>query len=330
MPIEVATPEGTPEKEKGDLLEKLAEEFLITQNFKVATQVRITASELDLLCEHKANKKQVYVECKAHRATLSAKELTNVLGTLTLRDYQEAWLISTGPLGKDAKGFQHDWESKPADQRQKLTIYTPERILEALQNANVIKCPPVALAVETVGGEELLGEWLLLITATGKYWVVPCLSSGVPVGALVFVASTGKLVNDKNQLRNIAKTDTSQNSLDFEYVFQLKRDAKLSSPRVSETETVVEVQYGETWSDYRPARPEHFVGRDDAQKTILQFLKSVRGKKTGTRVFAITGNSGMGKSSLVTKLRSISAPSNKKIFVYAVDVRAAKSSGYSA
>ena len=116
--IEVATPPGAPnKKEKGDLLENLAEGLLKTQNYKVTNQVRVTATELDLLCEHQVNRKIVYVECKAHRAPISANVLTNLLGELTLKDYQEGWLISTGPLGKDAKGFQHEWEKKPESEK---------------------------------------------------------------------------------------------------------------------------------------------------------------------------------------------------------------------
>ena len=101
--IEVATPPDTPSKEKGDLLENLAEDLLRIQNHKVTNQVRVTATELDLLCEHQVNRRIVYVECKAHREPISANVLTNLLGELTLKDYQEGWLISTGPSRKRRK-----------------------------------------------------------------------------------------------------------------------------------------------------------------------------------------------------------------------------------
>lgn len=113
MQIEVATPNSATTKEKGDLLESVAIELLKIQNFEVVDEVRVTASELDLLCNHKVNRRQIYVECKAHRAPLTANILTNLLGTVNFKGYHEGWLISTGPLGKDAKGFQHEWEQKP-------------------------------------------------------------------------------------------------------------------------------------------------------------------------------------------------------------------------
>ena len=100
MLIEVLTPEGSSTKEKGDLLESLASEFLRTQGYEVHNEVRVTASELDLLCKHKVNGRDVYVECKAHRDNLSAEVLTKLLGTVDLHEYSEGWIVSTGPLGK--------------------------------------------------------------------------------------------------------------------------------------------------------------------------------------------------------------------------------------
>ena len=295
--IEVATPPDTPSKDKGDLLENIAEDLLRTQNYKVTKQVKVTAAELDLLCEHQVNQRTVYVECKAHREPISANVLKNLLGTLGFKEeYQEGWLISTGPLGKEAKGFQHEWEKKPA--AQKLSIYTSERIIEALISAGRIKQPPSDLAVETIGNEDQVGDPMLLITKYGIFWTIACLEGGVPVGVLVYFAKTGNLVNELALLRNIAQTDTSQNVLDFEYILNLSKSKTESS-----LNRVVEVEYGETWADYRPARPQDFVGRQEAQEQIIRFLEAVRTEKSGTRVFAIKGDSGMGKSSLIAKLR---------------------------
>jgi hypothetical protein len=141
MASESITP-NTPSKEKGDLLERFAENFLRTQNYEVETQVRVTAAELDLLCKHRVNGRTLYVECKAHRDPLSSNELKNLLGTIILKNYDEGWLISTGVLGKDAKGFQHEWEQKPIQERQKLSIYTPDRIIDAFAAAGLITLPP--------------------------------------------------------------------------------------------------------------------------------------------------------------------------------------------
>ena len=321
--IEVATPPDTPSKEKGDLLENLAEDLLRIQNHKVTNQVRVTATELDLLCEHQVNRRIVYVECKAHREPISANVLTNLLGELTLKDYQEGWLISTGPLGKDAKGFQHEWEQKP--ESEKLSVYTPERVVEALISAGRVKQPPYESAVETIENEDQVGDPTLLITQYGVFWTIACLEGGVPVGVLVYFAQTGNLVKEPALLRNLAQTDTSQNVLDFEYILNLSKSRAESS-----LNRVVEVEYGETWADYRPARPQDFVGRKEVQEQIIHFLEAVRTEKSVTRVFAIKGDSGMGKSSLIAKLRDRvhNQRYRRKFFIYAVDVRAATGANY--
>ena len=323
--IEVAMPPGSPKKEKGDLLEDLAEDLLRIQNYKVTKQIRLIATELDLLCKHQVNRRTVYVECKAHREPISADVLTKLLGTVHSQGHQEGWLISTGPLSKDAKGFQHEWENKPNDESLKLSIYTPERVIDALISAGKVKRLPYDKAVETVGNEDIIGDPTLLITNYGVFWTIICLEGGVPVGVLVYSTKTGSLIDDQELLRNLSQTDTSQNELDFEYVHNL---SELNSE--SYLNRVVEVEHGETWTDYRPARPQDFVGRKDAQEQIIRFLEEVREGNSITRVFAVKGDSGMGKSSLIAKLRNRvrNQRYRNKFFIYAVDVRAATGANY--
>ena len=323
--IEVATPPGTPSTEKGNLLESLAEDLLKIQHYEVTNQLRLVGTELDLLCKHRVNQRIVYVECKAHRGPISANVLTNLLGTLDFKKYQEGWLISTGPLGKDAKGFQHEWEEKTDVESQKLSIYTPKRVIEALISAGKVKQLPHDLAVKTIGDEDRIGDPTLLITQYGIFWTIACLEGGVPAGVLVYSTKTGNLITEQALLRNLSQTDTSQNELDFEYILNFPKLDEGSS-----LDRVVEVVHGETWTDYRPARPQDFVGRKEVQEQIIHFLENVRGKKSATRVFAIKGDSGWGKSSLIAKLRDRVQNKHyrRKFFIYAVDVRAATGANY--
>lgn len=324
--IEVAVPKNSSTKDKGDLLEKLAVELLKTQNYKVEEEVRLTGSELDLLCQHNVNRRQIYVECKAHRAALSADVLIKLWGTVDSKDYQEGWLVSTGPLSKDAKGFQHDWEAKPTEKAQKLSIYTPERILDALLNTGIIQNIPELQALELVNDADMLGDWLLLITPYGRFWIATILASGVPEGTLVYSAKTNKLIEEKQLLSRLANTDTSLGNLNFDLVNKFRaKEIVFEKPK-----PVFIVQQGDNWSDYRPARPEDFVGRKEEQSQILKFLDDVKAHKSNTRIFAITGDSGMGKSSLIAKLRARTRNTRYKnqFFLYAVDVRAATDPSY--
>lgn len=329
MRIEVATPRSQPAKAKGDLLEAFAVELMRIQNYSVEQEVRRTASELDLLCRHTVNNRQIYVECKAHRDPLSAGVLQKLLGIVVYQCYSEGWLISAGPLGKDAKGFQVEWEAKPQEQRQKLSIYNPDRVISALKDARLVSDPPTDTIPPSSDRVVSPGGWTLLITESGRFWVQTVLVSGAPEAALVFSAERGDPISDPVLLKRLADMDCTLHGLDFEYR-SLRGYFDSHRAEDDRQQSVIQVQHGESWSDYRPSHPKDFVGRKSAQDSILKFLDGVRSGRTNTRIFAITGDSGMGKSSLIAKLRgrTQNIRYRKKVFMYAVDVRAATRPSY--
>ena len=111
--IEIATPQSATSKEVGDLLEELAKSVLQTQGFETENEVRLVASELDLLCRHKISRERVYVECKAYRDTaVTGAQLRQLLGTVQFEKFSAGWLFSTGTLSKDAKGFVETWKER--------------------------------------------------------------------------------------------------------------------------------------------------------------------------------------------------------------------------
>lgn len=329
MKIEVALSQSASTKQKGDLLEALAERLLGAQSYEVVKEIRLTAVELDLLCRHKVNGKQIYVECKAYRDTpIDANILKNLAGTRVLKDYDEAWLISTSSYGKEAKGFVNEWKAKPKEVASSLSFYEPDTVIESLINSGVIKTPPKEKAVEWVGSENVLGDWVLLITPYGDFWVVSTLKGGMPSGAICFYARNNDLVRDASLLANLAATDTSLNKLDFiSPSLEDNISGKLTKDEIID---VVEVQTGEEWSDYRPARPQDFVGRSKDIKYVFDFFKKIISKDTATRIIALTGDSGMGKSSLIVKLtnKAKNKQNKNRYFIYPVDVRAATSPIY--
>jgi hypothetical protein len=74
-----------------------------------------------------------------------------LLGAVTFHEYDQGWLISTGPLGKDANSLQHTWEEKPVDERSRLSIYAPERVIDLLINSGVLQPKPVSAALASAG-----------------------------------------------------------------------------------------------------------------------------------------------------------------------------------
>jgi hypothetical protein len=145
---------------------------------------------------------------------------------------------------------------------------------------------------------------------------------------LFYNAVNGNHIQDKKILDNIALLDSTLTTYDLSVGYGNKTVSK--SPVVVNIPSVVEVQIGDSWNDYRPSRPQDFVGRSDTQKEILSFLDSANKKTSDTRIFAITGNSGLGKSSLIAKVRDRARNKfyKNKYFVYAVDIRGAKTPSY--
>lgn len=328
MKIEVACRSGDTTKSKGDLLEKLASDLLSAQGYKVIEEIRVTGAELDLLCQHEVSGKEIYVECKAQSGNIGAPILRQLNGTVDAYDYAEGWLVSTSDFGKEAKGFVEMWKQKPKEKASKLSFYTPNLIVRSLQKASLVCERPDSLAAELAGSPDAVGEWSILVSPLGRFWAVYTLKGGTPHGVLFFGAKSGAKITDEETLANIASLDSVMCDYDVMVGAESRKTAKgaIDTPLPN----VVEVQIGESWDDYRPARPKDFIGRDDTQKQILSFLENARNSTEATRIFAITGNSGLGKSSLVAKVRDRTRNRHykKKIFTFAVDMRGARTPAY--
>lgn len=328
MKIEVASIVGEASKVKGDLFEKLSKDLLEALGYEVIEEISFVGVELDLLCRHRVNNKEVYVECKAHKDKIRTPVLRQLLGTVTGYDYAEGWLISTSEFGKLAKGFVEMWKEKPAEIASKLSFYTPTEVVKSLVSASVICSPPMTMAEDKVGGSEFLGDWILLVSAYGRFWAAYTLRGGAPHGVLIFNAVNGRLINDQETLSNLAKLDCSLAEYDLNV--GLEASVELDPSKATKLPNVVEVQIGDSWEDYRPARPQDFVGRESAQKEIINFLKKIKDSASNTRIFAITGNSGLGKSSLIAKVRERTRNKfyKNRYYSFAVDIRGAKTPPY--
>lgn len=327
--IAVCTKEGDSTTFKGNLLEKLAREILEVQQYRVTETVRITGMEIDLLARHKISNSTIFVECKAWDGTLPADVITKLLGNVVMKNADGGWLITTGALSKDAKGAQEEWEREDNARRQMLSFYTVERIIELLLDTKLIrKC---ILSNIDLQGEYEQGEIeLLFITDIGRYWIVPVAikNSGLITSVMVFDANTGERIVDTKVIEELKSRKNKYS--EYEWILDKQKDDKVAKELLNEYRSVVPVITGDAWNDYRPARPEDFVGRKQSIKEIFSFFEAVIGGKTDTRLFAIKAPSGMGKSSLISKVSAMAnrAKKNRKYFIYSVDVRTAMSQRY--
>ena len=323
MGIEVIAPIGAPAKRQGDVLEKFMAKWLQKLGYQVTRNVRTTACELDLYCKHKVSNRVVYVECKAYNEkTLSANDLWAFYGKVKGKcDISEGWFVSTGELGKDAKGFLLERESQ--NDQEVLLFYTPERLIESLIDSQIICSPPTDLVLNELCEGETLGDWILCLSEFGMHWASTILCNGVPQAWVICTTdSPSKIIADEALIDALAtqKFSLSQFKNWNEFRHQNESGQQFAHP-------IVEVEIGESWTDYRPARPEHFVGRTKDIKEVFSFIKKIKNQETDSRVLAFTGDSGIGKSSFIAKVR-YEATKKVGVFIFAVDVRAASDSSY--
>jgi len=246
MKIEVAVNDEYAKKKKGDLLEKIANELLKTHNYEVETQLRNTGMELDLLCQNKANaSKKIYVECKAYAEDKKVQSdvITSLHGIRGIKNYEEAWLICTSEFGKDAKGLVKEIEA--GKDAKCFTFYTPERLLEALENSKIIKSNKLAeqAVLNIIKNQNKIRETILLITDFGNFWAIEYLSGGKPEGMIFAYANNGEVVKDKSLLENLASMNTSFKGLDFFVVLKFGDQTEEVIPTMDAKDFKLNVKY---------------------------------------------------------------------------------------
>lgn len=328
--IEICTKEDESTTVKGGILERLVAQILTVQQFEVTKTVRVTGMEIDVYAKHKITNQVILVECKAHENALPADVITKLLGNIMLRKADACWLVTTGPLSKDAEGTRIEWEQESNSERGKLSFYTQDRILDLLVGSRQIQ--PLDKILGLISSEFVPGDdAMLMCTSSGMFWIIPIVDPalGISSTVLAFDAVHGQRVTSTEQLNNLKAHRNSFSS--FQWLGSESIDSKQTELLAEEYRNIVPVISGDDWSDYRPARPEDFVGRKKILSDILDFLESVNNGNSRTRLFSIKAPSGMGKSSVVLKLASqvtTSRKYSKKFFVYAVDVRTAMSARY--
>ena len=318
--VRVAVPKGWENDQKGAFLEKLAAGLLRRQSYDVLERVRFTGMEIDLLATHKPSGDKVYVECKFYDRPLSANVLDLMVGQGMRKRISRFALFSTTRLVKEALGAL---EELRADDRLSFAWYGPDQMVEALRDAALAPPLPSNLPVS-------ISHATLLIHPEYPYlWLLQDQNNGRPYQVIV-CGYVGAAMPSTDEVRALMD---EFGILDGLPVVQLpskrEEDVQAASQMVrTPIEVVSSVGTADDLIDYRPCRPELFVGRAELQADIIDFLSRVRAGHTATRLIALVGASGFGKSSLVAKLaqRLRNKSWRSKFYMYPIDVRSARGS----
>ncbi|WP_300037176.1 restriction endonuclease [uncultured Roseobacter sp.] len=298
--------------DKGQLFERIVNQFLRLQNYTVNERVRDVGTEIDLLCKNDLSGDLAIVECKTQSEALPSAVINKLHTDVSLYDAHVGWIFSISDLGKEAEGRLTKLNQK--EQREIYKHFSPNKLVEYLVEMNALVEPAVAT-------EETPNEKYLCIFESRYIWIFPAYdkTSGQPTALRAWDAETGQTINP---------SDTPDlTGTDFPFPELGWLDHETHDEAVSkQSQPVVEVIPGEEWSDYRPSRPDDFVGRKRVLEEIGEFFERVRKGQTSSRLFGVKGQSGWGKSSLALKIAAEFGRQNS--IIVPVDCRAAKTSIY--
>jgi len=273
--------------------------------------------EIDVFAKSRVTKEIALVQCKFQRDPLQSGVIDLLLGqALRKEEVTNTLLFSIGPLGKAARGVVEELETKPLDKN--FGFFGPDRILELLEGSS---SPPPKITYKPAPGRSVASSHLLLHPDYPKLWLHEEQHNGLPLRVVVDGGSS----IDCELLAAAIHAAGLFEDVPFEGAFT-PNTSLTSSTSAADHDTVAPVPVADSIDDYRPCRPSDFIGRKDLLGELRTFLESIQKETNASRVLALTGHSGFGKSSLVLKLTEQvhSRELRNKIFVFAVDTRSAR------
>lgn len=327
LPLEkniiVSVPNEYTTPQKGAYFEKLCAQILRKQSYEITGyEVRRTGMEIDLEAIHKPSQKTVYIECKFFndKSSINSNIVDLCFAQSFRGDFDKIALFSTVKLGKDAQGTYDNYLKKGID----FSYYDSEEILSALEVSGQV---PNIDRIKF--NSNVTSATLLIHPEISPIWLLQESENGSPTGLIAYISPENDVSLER--VRQILDMEGKLEELEIK-LFEQKANlphTELLTPSITR-EVVSGIVLADDILDPKPCRPKDFIGRDDIQKEIWDFLESVRTQETDCRILALTGLSGNGKSSLVANLsdRFTNKKWRNKLYLYPVDVRSARGSRF--
>lgn len=319
----------TQARARGKLFEKLMSEVLRHYGYKIdrITNINYAGMEIDIEGKAIATKIPLYAECKCYHKEIDSPKLQKFFGNYMTRWFKnkkcQGLFIALPGVNSHAKGFYR--ENCEEHSEFTLCLYEEEQVLDAILDTHELTNPDTItrLITEDIGKP---GDWVLLYTDKGFYWiqyVIPP-GGGIPTGIAVFDA-TGIPLSDRATMDYLKQLYSELNDFN-EIVIGSTIPARIQS-MPKDTEEVVEVRGSSECFEYQfPAAPQFFVGRKPVLKKLDSFISKVLNNETSSRGILFEANSGWGKSSVV--LASVARLQKMGHFAVAIDSRSASSSQF--
>jgi len=314
---------------RGKLFEKLMAEVLRQLGYKIENipNVNYAGMEIDIEGRAIVTGIPLYAECKCYETNVDSPKLQAFYGKYMTRWRKEkrsiGLFIALPSVNSHAKGFYR--ENIEFDKEITVRLLEEEDVLNVIFETQKFLHPKniVNLIPKDIGE---LGDWLLLYTNQGMFWVQYIIppGEGIPSKVVIF--------DDKgNQLSSKEIIDIVKHLLPeleaFEIITVEGFITLEKSSIKQEAEEIVEVRGSSSCFEYQfPASPEHFVGRKHFLEEVDSYVRKVINKETSSRSILFEANSGWGKSSVV--LACLERLREKEHFSVAIDSRSASSSQF--
>ena len=312
--------------QKGKLFELLAREIMRAHGYDVSgSRVNYAGMEIDLEGVHPLSGAPFIAECRARATPQPAPEIQKFVGKLWPRwrknPKTHGIYLALPGINSPARGYVNEFNIGEAETR--LVILEQDDVVRCLEEKQIIPLGG-SISWHDMGPQGASpGDSVLLYTDRGYFWLQLLFRAGETAPSLaVVIDAMGTQVPDGELLRALQDRVPELEGVQVLAPTRGEIAAVDRPPDVEGHSEVASVKGSSSWFEYQfPASPEFFVGRAEAIDEILAVVDEVQAATTSSRGILIQGYSGLGKSSLILKLREVLE--QRGCFVAAVDCRAA-------
>jgi hypothetical protein len=314
---------------RGKLFERVMADVLRHYGYAIERIPSVNYAGMEIDIEGKAIVTEIplYAECKCYETEVDSPKLQEFFGkymSLWLDDQRcQGLFIALPGINSHAKGFYRErCESKS---QITMRLLEEEAVINVILNSGSVT-EPKNLAQHISKDVGTAGDWLLLYTDKGLFWVQYVVSpgKGIPDSIAVFDAHANPL-RDKATLEYLIQLYPELD--DFEKI-DIQNPVVSQAPNMlQDAEEIVEVRGSSECFEYQfPASPQYFVGRYAVFENLNSYVNKVIRRETSSRGLLFEANSGWGKSSTV--LASVARLRDMGHYAFAIDSRSASSSQF--
>ena len=323
--IKVVVPNQWTNKEKGTLWEDVVADLFRKQRWEVTPDIGYGGMQTDIRIKSLDTGKTGLIECKSQQESIDAPTIFKLMGQALYKKVDLAYLVSTYALSADAKGVVLEYK-KEQNKPFSLVSWSSDKLAEVFMSSYDIKRPDMG---KISGRCETIT--LLVTHEKNFFWVAEEIgNSHSPNRAVIFPTQKSNRCLSSEEWKEYFASDKEWKNLEVTVFNQTVIEPKnklinQSIPKIKEV-IVSKINQADSFDDYhRPSRPEDFFGRKTHQEKFWEFVKKVRDKTTELRVVSFSGNTGLGKSSLVLKLASECGSKSenedkRNVYIYHIDV----------